>query len=107
MADIQDERDTQQDKVTDANVAPMAEQRPCKAKVPSSSLGVGSTYDLYEIQLETDKAIYRFEIGVDNYDAKEWAEIYLASELNVYGPFHIGGYKRIGTTDRLGIIVHP
>ena len=60
-------------------------------------------YTLYQIQLETRKNIYSFEVGTNEFDAREWAEAYLANEED-FGPFHIGGHCRIGESDIEGVV---
>jgi len=56
-------------------------------------------YTLYQVQLESKDATYCFEISTDEFDAVDLAEIWLAVNLDVYGPFHVGGYHSIGYTD--------
>ena len=59
---------------------------------------------LYQVQLETSEHIYCFEIATDEYDAVEWAEVYLAEYHEDYGPFHIGGHCSIGYTQEKGVL---
>lgn len=56
-------------------------------------------YRLFQVQLETKNRIYSLEVPCpwEDFDAREIAEVYLAVTYDDYGPFHLGGYKEIGT----------
>ncbi len=56
------------------------------------------------MQLETKDDIYSLEVGTDEFDAAEWAEIAVYVEHGDLGPFHLGGYDEIGTTETEGIV---
>ena len=58
---------------------------------------------LYQVQLETKRITYSFEIATSEFNAIEIAKDHIFTKFNISGPFHIGRYSEIGQTEKFGI----